>query len=526
MEATDQATAQIPPISNTETPRLAPVRARLVDRIFSLPAICICVVVMLIFGFCARRIVEPDIWWHLRDGLQILQYHSFPSVDTYSWGAAGSPRLAFEWLSEVLFFAAFKIGALRGILMLYFGLLVLIYCGVYYIACSAGADCISALLVTLLAVMLGAVSIGPRTLLFGWLCMTALLLVLHHFQRTRKGLWLLPPLFAVWINLHGSWVFGIVVLAGTIGSGLLTGEWGLVVARRWSSSELKTLVLVFAASVAALFVNPFGYKLVLYPFELLSRQTSMVQNVEEWQSVDFGKGSGKLALITVVALLMAALFSARRWRLDQVLLVLFALWVGLAHVRFLFFLGLVVTPILAPRLELWPPHDAKNRPWVNAAIMAAMVGWLIFSCPTQAQLQQDVDAKFPTAALEFMQRQHISGRVLNQDWWGGYMEWQTPTLKPFVDTRDDIFVYNGTLDDYVSLVRLRQPFELVDKYRIDYALLEPNQALVYVLSRSPMWHTIYSDSVAVLLARTTSPQHMATPLDRGPQSPTGMTNVK
>jgi hypothetical protein len=90
----------------------------------------------------------------------------------------------------------------------------------------------------------------------------------------------LPPLFALWINLHGSWVFGVIVLALTIASGLVAGEWGLVVARRWSPGELKNLLLALAASLAALFVNPFGYKLVLYPFDLLFRQQGAVQAVE------------------------------------------------------------------------------------------------------------------------------------------------------------------------------------------------------------------------------------------------------
>ena len=119
----------------------------------------------------------------------------------------------FEWLSEVPFFLAFKAMGLRGVLVVYFAVLMLIYTGVYYRSCRAGADCKNATVVTLLAIFLGVVSIGPRTLLFGWLCMVGLLLVLDRFQRTGKGLWLLPPLFALWINLHGSWVFGLVVLA-------------------------------------------------------------------------------------------------------------------------------------------------------------------------------------------------------------------------------------------------------------------------------------------------------------------------
>lgn len=414
----------------------------------------------VIFGFSAKQIAEPDIWWHLRDAAYLFQHHTIPSVDTYSFTAAGSPRLDFEWLSEIPFYLGFKAMGLQGILTVYFVLLVLIYVGVYYRSCRAGADCKDATLATLVAIFLGVVSIGPRVLLFGWLCMVGLLLVLDRFQRTGKGLWLLPPLFALWINLHGSWIFGVVVLGLTIASGLVEGEWRLVVARRWTPGELKKLLLVFATSLAALFVNPFGYKLVLYPFDLLLRQQNAMQYVEEWQSVDFSTGDGKLALIMILALLAGALFSRRRWRLDEVLLTAFALWAGLSHVRFLFFAGLILVPILAPRLKLFPPYEReRDKPWLNAGIMAAIVGSLIFFFPSEAQLQQKVDEKYPRAALEFMQGQHINGRIFNQYLWGGYMEWNAPELKPFIDGRADVFVYKGVLDDHRETTTIEKPLE-------------------------------------------------------------------
>src|SRR5664279_121447 len=291
--------------------------------------------------------------------LSLLQYHSLPRVDTYSFTAGGFPSLDFEWLSEIPFLLGFKAMGLQGILAVYFLVLVLIYIGVYYLACRAGADCKNATVATLFGIFLGVVSVGPRMLLFGWLCMVGLLIVLDRFRQTGKGLWILPPLFALWINLHGSWVFGVVVLVVTIASGLVRGEWGLVVARRWSPVELKKLLLALAASLAALFVNPFGYKLVLYPFDLLFRQKDVMQHIEEWQSVDFSTGNGRLALIIIFALLAAALFSRRRWRLVEVILMAFALWAALSHTRMLFFAGLIVAPILAPCLKLFPPYDRK-----------------------------------------------------------------------------------------------------------------------------------------------------------------------
>jgi len=464
---------------------------------------CMFLLAAVIFGFSVKQIAEPDIWWHLRNAAYVFQQHSFPNVDTYSFGAAGSPWLDHEWLSEIPFFLGFRAMGLQGILTLYFGALVLIYSGVYYRSCRTGADCKNATVTTLLAIFLGVVSIGPRMLVFGWLCMVGLLLVLDRFQRTGKSLWLLPPLFALWVNLHGSWIFGVIVLVLTIASGLVEGECGLVVARRWTSAELKKLLPVLATSLAALFVNPFGYKLVLYPFDFLFRQQSNMRLVSEWQSVDFSTGDGKLALIMILALLAGALFSRRCRRLDEMLLTAFALWAALLHVRFLFFAGLIVAPILAPRLKLFPPYDRElDKAWLNATIIAAIVGSLILFFPSAAELQQKVDEQYPEAALEFMQRHHLNGRIFNQYMWGGYMEWNAPELKPLIDGRTDIFVYNGVLDDHRKAMMIEKPFEILDRHKIDYVLLQPKEPLVYLLKHSPAWRMIYADKVAVLYERT------------------------
>ncbi len=490
------------------TANLAPAMTRTVRvgrfaRIFSFPMMCMFLLAAVIFAFCVKQFAEPDMWWHMRYARDLLQNHSFPVVDTYSFTAAGSYRPNFEWLSEVPFFLAFKTMGLRGILALYFGILVLIYSGVYYRSCKEGADCKNAAITTLIGISLGVVSIGPRTLLFGWLCMIGLLLVLDRFRQTGKGLWLLPPLFALWINLHPSWMFGLIVVGLVLASGLVEGEWGLVVAHKWSSAQLTSLVGAFAASVAALFVNPFGYKLIVFPFKSLFRLQGNVQYVEEWRGIDFSTGNGKLALFVILGLLTAITFSRRRWRLDEVFLMALALGAALLHGRFLFFAGLILPPMLAQRLSLFPPYDRElDKPWLNAAIMAVVFAALIFFFPPNAALQQKVGEEYPDAALRFMQRQHLAGRTFNQYVWGGYMEWNAPELKTFIDGRADIFADNGVLNDHRKANDIDRPLEIMDKYGIDYVLLQPQRPLAYLLEHSPGWELAYADNVAVLYERT------------------------
>ncbi len=455
----------------------------------------------VIFAYAPRGIGigEPDIWWRLRNAADIVRYHAIPRVDTYSFTASGMSWTNFEWVSDLWFLLAYRAIGLRGLVVLYALAMVLIFAGVYYRSCRAGADCKDAAIATLGGICLAGVSLAPRPELFGWLCLTALLLILDHFRRTRKGLWLLPLLFFVWINLHGSWIYGMVVLVVTIAAGLVHVEWGLVIANRWTPADLKKLLLALCSSIAALFVNPVGYRLVAFPFKFFFKE--LVEYVEYWSPVDFSTTNGKLAFALILAILAAALYSRRPWRLDEVMLVVIALWTGLSHVRFLDFAAIIIVPIIAPRLKLFPPYQRElDKPWLNAAIMVATLAMLIYMFPSETQLRQRLDTEYPTAALAYMRQHHINGRIFHPCEFGGFIEWDAPEFKSFVDGRE-LFGANGVYEDSVRVLAMRRPFEVLDKYQIEYVLMESSQPPLYLLRHSADWQLVYADNVASLFQR-------------------------
>jgi hypothetical protein len=489
--------------TNTSTTRSIPEATAMQPRnFFPFSVLWFFLVALEISVLAGLRVAEADIWFHLRNAQELLTRHSFLRADLYTFTAAGAPLLDHQWLSELTYYLAFRAWGLHGLLLVYLVLLWLIFGAMYYLALRRGANCGDAALVTMAGVALGSYSFGPRTHQFGWLCLTSLLLVLERFQRTGKGLWVLPPLFALWINLHGSWVFGFVVMGIYVISGLVEGQWNNVVAERWASAHLRNLLVAFAASAVALLANPYGYKLVLYPFELLSRQGAVLVNTDEWQSVDFQTLYGKLAMAMLLALLGAAWFSRKPWILRDILLSAFAVFASLTHVRFLLFAAIILVPILGPRLHLFPPYEAKkDKPWLNLAITAAIVAIIVGSYPSAAQLQNKIDNWFPRDALGFMQQRNITGRVFSWGGFSGYIEFYAPTVKTFADGRLDVFVYTGVLDDYFKINRIERPLELLDKYKIDYVLFPVNKPLTYVLDHSAGWRTIYEDHVVKLYQR-------------------------
>ena len=129
----------------------------------------------------------------------------------------------------------------------------LVIAGVLLLCYRRSGQISASWLATWIAVLLAAINIGPRTILFGWLCFLAEMLLLESFRRGRDRLWLLVPLFALWVNLHGTWLIGLVFFALYFGSGLFEGSWGSIEAVRWTPRQQRKLVAVGVASVAALF---------------------------------------------------------------------------------------------------------------------------------------------------------------------------------------------------------------------------------------------------------------------------------
>jgi len=462
------------------------------------------VVLSLVFMLAHGKVADPDIWWHLHNADYLVLHHSLPRVDMFSFTVPGHPWMNHEWLAELPYYFAWRSLGLSGLDAFSVAVLGIIFLGVLYLSYRECGNYKAAALATAYAVFLGSVSLGPRTILFGYLCLVTLLIVLQRFrQKGNAPLWIIPPLFCLWVNAHGSWFIGMIIFSLIVAGGMIRLKCGMLENEPWTASQWKNLLLTWGGSVAFLFANPFGVRLVFYPLDFAFRQTLNIAHVEEWGSVNFHDARGKFVIVLLIILLVSSLVRPRRWNLSELLVALFALYCGLTYIRFLILLGIVMAPVLAKILDFVPPYRRElDSPLVNTFAILLLVGAIAHHWPREPQLQRSVEDQYPIEAVNYLKSHPPAGPLVNYYPWGGFINWKDPDLKVFVDGRADIFEYSGVLKDYLSLLQLEDTDAILDKYKTRYILFPHHEPLIHLLEQDPRWKTIYSDRLSVLLERT------------------------
>lgn len=472
-------------------------------RVFSFPTMLGSIVVFWVSVRGSLADLDPDLWWHLRNVEYLFTNLGFPRVDLYSYTTNGHAWLNHQWLAEIPYYLAWRAGGLLGVYVLFVFLLVVIHLGIFYWAYSQSRNLKASFLVTCLSILLTVVSFGPRTLLFSYLCLLVLLLLLSRYRSSAQApLWVIPPLFCLWINCHGTWVLGMAVIGIFVVSGLVEGSWGRVEAARWTPQQLRRLLITLGASVAALFVNPFGHRLVFYPFAMVFRQKLVVAVTDEWASVDFHDARGKVVLALLAMVLLGFLLSRRKWKVEEVLMAGLALYAGLTHIRFLFLAAILLAPILSKMLDVIPPYRREiDKPLLNAVVMGVVLLMAIHLLPSRDDLSRSVAKLYPAQAVTFIKTRGLAGNIFNRYMWGGYLIYYCRDIKTYIDGRGDIFEYAGVLRDYLDTEYIKGPLRVLDKYNVRYVLVPPDTALAYLLKNNVGWKVVYSDDVAAIFER-------------------------
>jgi hypothetical protein len=469
----------------------------------SFPAMLGTLLVGATFAVVRSFNVDPDLWWHIRTGELILSTHRWVTTDPYSYTAARAPWMSCEWLGDVFFAVVYRFGGLRGLEVLLVVLASAVVLALYGFATLRSGNCKAAFLVTAVLLALANASFNLRPQMLGYLFLIFTLIALERFrQGKQRAVWLLPILFLVWVNTHGSWIIGLGTVALYILAGLMNFQIGNLEARRWTNSERLRLEIVFMLALVAIPITPYGGRLAAYPFTVASSLPISVANILEWQVMPFNLGGGKIFLALLLGFFLAQVAFRFSWHLDELLLFLFGTAMACMHVRFLLLFVPFFAPLAATVLAKWSPayNKAKDQYLLNFALMAGVIIATVHYLPSKADMEKRVAEQFPVRALEYLRAHSVPGPLFNSYGFGGYLIESGYTT--FIDGRSELFEQIGVLGDYMHITLLKPgALQVLGGYGIQSCLLQRDEPFATLLASLPNWKKVYSDDVSALYVK-------------------------
>jgi hypothetical protein len=448
--------------------------------------------------------VDNDFWWHLRTGELIFQ-HGIPRHDPYSWTAAGQPWVAHEWLGEAIIYAIERVLGYAGNVVFFDALIAGAMLLMYRLGRREGAGTRPLVALTLVSACVMGLFITPRPQMFTFALYAVFVYVLATTDAAApRRAWVLPPLMAVWVNLHLGFMFGLMVVAlWTVAS--------LYECVRGAPVDARQVLAIAAACVAAACLNPHGPAILWFPARYVFDSEVTQSYVAEWHRPGL-LNPFHTAIFASAALLAWSVISRTRPRPFLVLLALAASVLAMQAVRNAPFAALLVVPVAGGMLaRRWPSMRAERDSSVRMprhaavalfAITAALVGSIAVSTGGGVSLWSPSEHGYPSQAVAYVAEHEAGKRLLNDYTFGGYeLSKLYPQTKVFIDGRSE-FYGDAFLGDWLGLVRANPGWQqTLARYDPDVVLLTPDRPLIAELRKDPAWHEAYADAHAVVMVK-------------------------
>jgi succinate dehydrogenase hydrophobic anchor subunit len=380
-----------------------------------------------------------------------------------------------------------------------------------------GVDPVLATLVTMFGAVLGSGHWLARPHLFTYLGVVLLLALLEPARARR--VWLVVPLFAIWANLHGGWLFGLFLLSAYAAGALL--EWRAApnaeARARWSA-ELRACLIMLAGATFATLLTPHGIDLVRHVVGFLA-DPYIATNTAEFQSPNFYEPWERTFLVSLLVLVAAFALTRERPAYPRLLVILLCIAFALLARRNIPLFAFSALPVAALHFKAaWtrlPDPRGIRANFAAAAGAAVSAPWiltgavgLLFLGLSHGRLggRQVISDEFsprifPTAIVAKARADGEQGRLFNHFVWGGYLLYAWPEQKVFIDGGTD-FYGKDLVKEYQEIVQMVPGWrERLDRWNIDLLLLEPRSALAHQAARDSSWAVVACDSIGALLRR-------------------------
>lgn len=485
------------------------------------------IALLLILIMALRTPIETDMWWHLRAGEETLGAREVYSIDTFSHTRDGYDWINHSWLSQIVMFLAFDGGGYYGI-SAWVGLCAALSMFFVYLQLKGHPLLKSAVL--LFAAVVSSVVWSPRPQIHSLVLFSLVGYLIYRYKEKKSFrylIWILP-IFALWGNLHGGYVLGIILMGafavGEILNKVLFSEF----AEDLTWRQIGVFVIFMLAGLVMVLINPFGLDMWRIPFNTVGVET--LQNViNEWASPDFHQPFQQPMLWMMLGAFSLIGLSKKRIDGAELMPLIVFSWAALVARRNFGPFAIVAAPIVSKYLdrllddwliigrqrlmwieELLTKANQSNKelkPWVKnsinlilIALLLVVVGWKLADV-NRSEFVLEAERKiYPVDAVNWLEDSGITGKIFNDYNWGGYLIWHLRDHPVFVDGRTDLYG-DEILKDYMNVISGKVEWtEMIEFYDIDILLIPPEMASADLIENSG-FHIVYEDDTSVIFVK-------------------------
>ena len=454
-----------------------------------------------------RLLIDPDTLWQVTLGQWIIDHRAVPETDVFSFTMRGQPWISTQWLAQVLFAKSYAVAGWSGPVVLAAAALAATFALLTRFLSRHLSDthtlvCVAAAL----ALTVPHALARPHVLALPMMVLWASSLIAAADRRGVPSfgslIWM-----ALWANLHGGFVLGLVLVAPVALDAVLNAD-----AKQRMSLALRWAIFGVAA-LAASCCTPYGWNSLLASQKILALG-AVLPLIREWQAADFGQiGAFEVCLLLGLGL---ALWRGIKLPPMRIVLLLGLIHMALAQDRAAEIMGLLAPLVLAAPLARQLGDQAISTSGVATPMRGALVGGVAIALAAGTFAYASVHPfaphmrGTPVAAVAELKKLNLT-RVFNDYDFGGYLIAQG--IPTFIDGRTELYGEKFFMD-HIGAAALMNPdnlFRLLEDYKIEATLLRTQSAANRLLEHVDGWEKLYSDDIATLRVRKPGALHAAEP---------------
>lgn len=457
----------------------------------------------------SSAVLDPDLWWHLRDADYVLTHHQVPHASLFTQ-YSNRAYVDYSWGSEIIISRFYHWFGLIGIVALRSTVEVLITIFLFLLLRRKLRSFWQAL--PLAAAGMWAIHhcLGMQPMLFSILMFVVELSLIFEARRKSKiwPLWCLPPLFLLWANLHIQFIYGLFVLFLLAAARLVRAGLPVSFSSRFeplNDLPSKQVLGSAAASALATLVGPYSWRLYAVIFGYV-RSSAPYAIITELQALTF-----RAPEHYVLLLIVAGSFFALGWRRSRdpflLSLLIACTVVGFRMTRDSWFCCLPALAIIGDRrlnVAEESPVPVPRKLFFAAAIgLATAIMFVVIAWDTKTNnesLARVVASEYPAQACDFLRSYAPRSPLYNDMNWGGFLVWALPDTPVAIDNRTDLYGDQRLSRFYLVQRGMMDWRNDPDLSAARVVLLSRNSQLAALLVSDSRFHLIYEDSLAVILS--------------------------